>query len=611
MVFPIKRYCRVRNSALRTFTRKGLDRRSAESDISYLANLNDVAPTFTRATSSYDPIANRICQAGERRRRRVLLSPTQDVMLDLIEGSRTNLLAAGFSEHFERWTATDTTAVFGSTAPDGTATACLCTEGTAGTASLIGGITITAGATVSFSVYAKVSTVVTWYRLQVGTGADAFRAFFNISTGVKGSTLVAGTSTVSGSTLTDIGGGVYRLTVTGVVNAGSTAVNCSLRSATADLNSTPVNNAAYIAYGALAEQAAFPSSYISNRNLLLQTETLNTTWTKTDITVTSDSTANPIDGSVTADTITEGSAGTAILSQTATIVANQTIVYSTYLKRGNTDWVQVKLLSGGADGCRVWVNLNTGAIGTTAVIGAGTYTSSSITAVGSFYRIQLVGKVGAASTAPVASVNSANADNSGARVNGATWIAYGMQLEYGTAATPYWANSTAVGLRAADALTSTIALSTTAGTLLALLIPSGWTGDQDGSATWEVMRDNDTTNDLGWFRVGATTIGLRRADGAGNNQTGNITHGLTNGVLTHLAGVYDSASHRGFLNGVASGTVSSPAPTPPFNAVAVIKIGAGTSANREFYGWVGVPYWDRALTANELLRIKLANPVAA
>lgn len=171
------------------------------------------------------------------------------------------------------------------------------------------------------------------------------------------------------------------------------------------------------------------------RNLLTYTEQFdNAAWTKNDTTITANAIAAP-DGTTTADLLTEGSAGTAQIGQTASTAAGVARSFSVYLKRGNTDWLRVQAVNG-SDFYRLWVNVNTGAIGASGAGGAGALSATSITALpDGWYRVTLTGTIPAASTNVF--VNTASANNSSTRVTGGTYYLWGAQLDPGSTATAY------------------------------------------------------------------------------------------------------------------------------------------------------------------------------
>jgi hypothetical protein len=182
----------------------------------------------------------------------------------LPEGSRTNVLTYSRDLTNGIWSKVDTTPLLNQVGVDGVPnSATLLTEGTLLTAGTTHGATITANQTWTATVDLKYVNQ-PWIELIVneGVGTNNIRAWFNIQTGVKGSTQVTGASTVVGNTITAQANGYYRCTVTGFIDAVSTTANFLVRSATADLSATRVSGAAYIVDMTGLEIGAFASSRI-------------------------------------------------------------------------------------------------------------------------------------------------------------------------------------------------------------------------------------------------------------------------------------------------------------------------------------------------------------
>jgi len=185
----------------------------------------------------------------------------------LIEEARTNLLT--YSEDFSdaSWVKTDVTVtVDNTTAPAGTTTADLLTEGTAGTAAITrsASATVSAGATVTGSFFVKRSAVVQWIRVRLSNsaGTNGGNVWFDIQNGVLGNQTNLGSGTATSGTITLINNGWYRVTVTTTLAAGDTTSLLLFTSASANGSTTRVNNSAYWAWGAQLEAGAFPTSYI-------------------------------------------------------------------------------------------------------------------------------------------------------------------------------------------------------------------------------------------------------------------------------------------------------------------------------------------------------------
>lgn len=166
-------------------------------------------------------------------------------------------------------------------------------------------------------------------------------------------------------------------------------------------------------------------------NLIIQaSDYTDAAWTaaSVDTTPLANQTAAP-DGTVTADLLTEGVAGTATEIQAVTGTADVNFAVSRFIKRGNTDWVALQIFNG-ANIVRAWFNLATGIKGSTNAGGTGIVVSSTMTAsINGFFRCSIVGSVGSAATAISSGSCSAAADLSTVRVNGATRFEWGAQFE--------------------------------------------------------------------------------------------------------------------------------------------------------------------------------------
>lgn len=235
--------------------------------------LNDYSPTFTRASTAYDPYNKTIVASGARRRRPFPIVPSITVYGDLIESSRTNLCVR--SNDFANWgTLTDVTITSAAITPqDGTGTADLITEGTAGTAKVLSAaMTITAGRVVTAQARFKAGATGSWVQVTVAsdTLANGWRTWANISTGAVGSQSAIGTGSAIGTpVLTSLGNGEYLLTSIGKAAAAATSIQIQISSASADASTTRVNSAAYYCWAIDVEMMAAsattgnPSTYIA------------------------------------------------------------------------------------------------------------------------------------------------------------------------------------------------------------------------------------------------------------------------------------------------------------------------------------------------------------
>ncbi len=567
--------------------------------------LNTTSATFTRGTSAYNPITDAFAGPDVRRTRAEVIGTTSYNM-DLMEGARTNLLTAGTSGRFDRWTqaAGCTSTADTAAAPDGEVIAQTVTDPGASLSSVEQTFTVANDSLIHvFSIYVLKTSggtaptfgvtlaltggtgVTTNARINTDTGAQQYGSNANttVETSAAGTwyrTIVKVTNNTSGNTTLTLD--VYPAAAAYGASADDATATGSATLSFADLN-----------------KAAFASSFGSNRNLLLQTQVLNTTWTKTRTTIATDSTANPIDGATNADTIVEDNTGTNthFILQTFTKAASPIqFTYSTYIKQSGRTWCFLRCSDSGiTNGQGIYFDVANGVKGTAVGLGAGwTLDASAITAVGSWYRCSITVTT-ASATSISCEVYTATGDLGIIAVtplNAAALICWGNQLVYGATIQNYVANTTAIGLRASDVLTATLASSTTAASVTCVARPYGWSGDQDGATTYYLA---DAASGPRIFRVGATALGARITDGGGAEGPTDVTPGLVAGSNRTVGMVYDSVSVRAYVQGSTNGTADTTL-TPPYTASTVVGIGMIQAGTNQFYGWVSAFYWASVIT---------------
>lgn len=194
----------------------------------------------------------------------VVSSPPTPLGL-LIEEARTNLCLQ--SEDFSTtWTvAQATVTVDQTTSPSGTNTADKIAEtAIANTHSVKQTFTKAASALqYAFSCYLKAAErSIAWLSVDDGVNGNAY--FFNLATGVVGSTAAFGTGfTAVSAIINPLPNGFYRCTILFTTTTGTT-LNCSIATSTADGTQSylGVAGSGIYAWGAQLEQAAAASSYI-------------------------------------------------------------------------------------------------------------------------------------------------------------------------------------------------------------------------------------------------------------------------------------------------------------------------------------------------------------
>ena len=192
----------------------------------------------------------------------------------------------------------------------------------------------------------------------------------------------------------------------------------------------------------------------AEQNLLLQSQTFNTTWATSNAVVTADTTAAP-DGNTTADTITDTVSSTSHrIQQDISISTNTTYVFSCWLKAGTSDYAYLSITDTGTSQ-RYFAadfDLNAGTVTASGAGTSGTLTSSSITefpAGSGWYRCVIIGEVAAVSSntrAIIGVSDGTTALNTFGLVSyvgtGTTIIAWGAQLEQRSAVTAYTLTTT-------------------------------------------------------------------------------------------------------------------------------------------------------------------------
>ena len=225
--------------------------------------------SFTRATSASRTNGSGLIETVSSGLWRREYSPlTLSPLGYLPEPARTNLLLRSDAFDNASWTKTRSSiGADATTSPDGTANADrLIEDSTASNSHYVSQvITVSAGATITQTVYAKAnsrSAIV----LQMFNGSDQARASFNLATGAVGDTAVAGTASALVSSIHDVGGGWYRCRMTAIVSTTATAIECDVMMANAGsvagrfYNGDGASNL-YI-FGADAQVGAYPTSYI-------------------------------------------------------------------------------------------------------------------------------------------------------------------------------------------------------------------------------------------------------------------------------------------------------------------------------------------------------------
>jgi hypothetical protein len=335
-------------------------------------------------------------------------------------------------------------------------------------------IAVTAAESYIISAFVKVSSGAALHNyVIIGDNGDTNSQLgsFDLSTG----SFRATNDDVVSTAVEGLPGSIYRISVKITrLSTGNLQPIIGLDDSTTTVTGTsygswnPSGPEEIFAWGLMVEQVTTetaPSSYIPTRNLVARSEELdNASWTKTDITVSADSTSAP-NAASSADLLTEGTAGTAIVTQAFTLpAADVDFTASVYVKLSSTT-TYLKLAcyetAASANTIEGWVRLDDGNEAAGSVNNGGTATGATVTLTavpdrdglyhGKWYRIELNGNIGNSATACTISLQSADADSSSTQLNNAATYVWGAQVEARSATAGYWGTVSALtGTRAAD-----------------------------------------------------------------------------------------------------------------------------------------------------------------
>ena len=216
-------------------------------------------PTTTTAITNYIPVL----QTGAINQARFDHDPVLGTSLGLlIEQQSTNLVLQ--SQFASGWTyANATGTLLSSVAPDGTQTATQLVESTATSQHTISQNVTAGNATYTMTSYVKSNGRNVWFDMSDNSSGDVYSVFD--LTGVTSSITAGGSWTSASSSITAVGNGWYRCSMTATKSAGAT-ITYSIRC----LSGTTIAGASYAGngysgifiWGAQLEALAFPTSYI-------------------------------------------------------------------------------------------------------------------------------------------------------------------------------------------------------------------------------------------------------------------------------------------------------------------------------------------------------------
>jgi hypothetical protein len=216
--------------------------------------------TFTRASTATFTGSNGLIQSAAIDVPRFDYDPvTLAAKGLLIEEQRTNLLT--YSEDFSNaaWTKSNATVTANATtSPDGATTADTLVEDTATATHYVTTptVTVTSGVPYTFSCYVKAAGR-SWVRF-ADTAFSNVTAFFNVATGVAGTI----GSSVTANSITSVGNGWYRCTITYATTTTGSTPRINVASADNTVSYTGDGTSGLFIWGAQLEAGSFATSYI-------------------------------------------------------------------------------------------------------------------------------------------------------------------------------------------------------------------------------------------------------------------------------------------------------------------------------------------------------------
>ena len=231
-------------------------------------NFSDIV-TFTRAsTGTYFNSAGTLTTAAINEARFDFNPSTLAAQGLLIEESRTNLLLRSAEFDNASWVKTNSSVTANATAaPDGTTSGDKLLDNTTnGQHWLRQDTTVVANTTHTVSLFIKAAerNQVRFGLLNASTLANGAYAAFNVSTGTISGQTTAGSATNVAYSITAVGNGWYRCTVTATVDNSSTSITpfIGVLDASGNASYAGTGTDGIFLWGAQLEAGAFPTSYI-------------------------------------------------------------------------------------------------------------------------------------------------------------------------------------------------------------------------------------------------------------------------------------------------------------------------------------------------------------
>ena len=485
--------------------------------------------------------------------------------------------------------------------------------------------TLTAGSNYTKSVFAK-SAERTQVALNFVTGGfgQGARVIANLSNGTLGTITNYGGITESSATITNVGNGWYRISIT--IKPVTTANFYADFAPALSGNTTYLGNGTsgiYI-WGAqlvagTSSKEYFPTTDRLNvpridytngtcpnilvepqrTNIALRSEEFdNAAWTKSNSSISANSIISP-SGIQNADKFIENNGtGDKWVFLTPSVSFGTSYTYSVYAKKGERDFVYIYAFSAGIN--ITWFNLNTGTIGTS--IGGGT---ASIQSVGNgWYRCSVTITTLVGTNFYILGVS--NADNVQSYTgNGTSGIyIWGAQVEAGSYATSYIPTVASTVTRNADVISKTGI--------------SSLIGQTEGTILLDFVLKNPLTatnrifslTETDWLFGGSIRLDITSSsfvlDIAENTATSaQITYNITalQNTRYKVAIAYKLNDCKMYVNGVDAGSDTSTIAMPTCSELYLNALGGGFNAPYEASNINTASLWKTRLTNAELAQL--------
>ena len=327
----------------------------------------------------------------------------------------------------------------------------------------------------------------------------------------------------------------------------------------------------------------------------------NSYWSKNAATISTDVTTAP-DGKTTADKLVVNNATSdteKFVNRNIYAYVNQTVTGSVFLKKAEYTWVQVNLYNLSSNANRVWVNLDTGAVGTNL-----SSIPVTVTDVGNgWYRVALTATIQQAGNAfMTVAVADADGDlytNIGDEESG-TFL-WGAQLEINSFATSYIKTESSTASRAADVASIPVAdfgYNQSAGTVL---VEASVLNDQ-GANDRRILEisDGTTSNFFSVYQDVSAGENISIANQSGGSLTANFDTGftITEGSTFKAVATLKDNDVAASVNG---GSITSDTSTAISSALSEVNVGYLGGGTQQINGHIkSIKYYPRRLTNAQL-----------